>query len=560
MVALNYLTAFLWLVTFAVASPIPDVDRRGPFGPIRFPQIDPRGLLCKLPLIRLICPRGGSSNPTCSTPIGTARGVVDPDGANRYSVKYANADRWQPSTVATIWSLPNGSTNITALPLACPQVNADSSSVSEDCLSMILYVPTSLHVGSNAPTFVWIHGGSFFVGSANGPGLDGSKLAIATNSIVAVIQYRLGALGFMAPDGKTNLAVGDAINALKFLKNVVPSFGGSTSKITLAGQSAGATMVRALLAAPSASSLFRNAILHSDPMDFGFLSTTAQQNMQSHFNTEINCGATDTACHNALSLSTITDASLELFSSAASFEPSAGMSQPMRPVRDGSLITSSLNSASFPSMSKPVLINTVVNDAGPAIYGNFDEPMGEQMFQAVVFGTLGEDRGDTVLSSTHYPLPPSVNGQLDARPTLETMGTDQMWKCPSWTFARNYIQSGGTAYIGVYSVGATYPSNDGVSFCAQNGVVCHEDDIQIVFGTTDSPTAAQSSLTTEVQNRYKAFMNNGNPNPSGVSAWSAATSSNLNAKDLGGSSAIPIGACDPSFWGAAVPYDYQVYP
>lgn len=202
--------------------------------------------------------------------------------------------------------------------------------------------------------------------------------------------------------------------------------------------------------------------------------------MQSHFNTEINCGATDTACHNALSLSTITDASSELFSSAASFEPSAGMSQPMRPVRDGSLITSSLDSASFPSMSKPVLINTVVNDAGPAIYGNFDEPMGEQMFQAVVFGTLGEDRGDTILSSTHYPLPPSVNGQLDARPTLETMGTDQMWKCPSWTFARNYIQNGGTAYIGVYSVGATYPSNDGVSFCAQNGVVCHEDDIQIV--------------------------------------------------------------------------------
>lgn len=70
----------------------------------------------------------------------------------------------------------------------------------------------------------------------------------------------------MAPDGKANLAVGDAINALKFLKNVVPSFGGSPSKITIAGQSAGATMVRALLAAPSASSLFNNAILHSDPM------------------------------------------------------------------------------------------------------------------------------------------------------------------------------------------------------------------------------------------------------------------------------------------------------
>lgn len=32
------------------------------------------------------------------------------------------------------------------------------------------------------------------LGSANGAGLNGSKLAIATKSIVAVVQYRLGAV------------------------------------------------------------------------------------------------------------------------------------------------------------------------------------------------------------------------------------------------------------------------------------------------------------------------------------------------------------------------------
>lgn len=32
------------------------------------------------------------------------------------------------------------------------------------------------------------------VGSASDPGLDGSALASATNSIVAVVQYRLGAV------------------------------------------------------------------------------------------------------------------------------------------------------------------------------------------------------------------------------------------------------------------------------------------------------------------------------------------------------------------------------
>jgi carboxylesterase type B len=34
------------------------------------------------------------------------------------------------------------------------------------------------------------------VGSATAPGLDGSALALATESIVAVIQYRLGAVSF----------------------------------------------------------------------------------------------------------------------------------------------------------------------------------------------------------------------------------------------------------------------------------------------------------------------------------------------------------------------------
>lgn len=80
----------------------------------------------------------------------------------------------------------------------------------------------------------------------------------------------------MSPDGTTNLAVKDVINAIKFLRNIVPAFGGSHCKITLAGQSSGATMIRALLATPSASSLFKSAILQSDPMvrSFNFLLRT----------------------------------------------------------------------------------------------------------------------------------------------------------------------------------------------------------------------------------------------------------------------------------------------
>ena len=49
----------------------------------------------------------------------------------------------------------NGSANATALPLACPQSNVDPSTFSEDCLSMILYVPTTLTSTSSASTLVW---------------------------------------------------------------------------------------------------------------------------------------------------------------------------------------------------------------------------------------------------------------------------------------------------------------------------------------------------------------------------------------------------------------------
>lgn len=109
---------------------------------------------------------------TVKTPLGTASGTQDPAGTYRFPVKYGSANRWAPSTVATKWALPyvfpaslslclklnddsNGSTDVTALPLACPQPRVDPSTYSEDCLSMILYVPTTLTSSSSVSTLFW---------------------------------------------------------------------------------------------------------------------------------------------------------------------------------------------------------------------------------------------------------------------------------------------------------------------------------------------------------------------------------------------------------------------
>lgn len=115
----------------------------------------------------------------------------------------------------------------------------------------------------------------------------------------------------------------------------------------------------------------------------------------------------------------------------------------------------------------------------------------------------------------------------------------------------------------MYVTGATYPDNNDIPFCLEAGSVCHEDDIEIVFGTVPNPTAAQAALIKEMQMRYKAFLTTGSPNAAGLSVWSPATTTTVHAHQLGGtpspSGEVAVGACDPSFWGAAVDYDYQVY-
>lgn len=99
MVALNILFSSL-LVVVTCASPLPN-DR------LQFPKVDPKELLCQLPIVKkYLCPRTGAGALNVQTVIGIAHGTQDPTGASRFTVKYASANRWAPSTVASTWSLP----------------------------------------------------------------------------------------------------------------------------------------------------------------------------------------------------------------------------------------------------------------------------------------------------------------------------------------------------------------------------------------------------------------------------------------------------------------------
>ncbi|KAF9261386.1 alpha/beta-hydrolase [Marasmius fiardii PR-910] len=555
------LTSFLLVSTvLAAPAPTPQSSQFLPNSSFNNLGWDDLGKLwCEIPILKRFgnCPRAPGNGLSIPTPIGTAKGTFV-SGANRFAVRYASANRWASSTVVTSWQLPNGASDPAAMPLACPQIQLNPPSYSEDCLSMVLYVPTFLDKNSKAPVLVWIHGGSFIAGSASGDGLDGSNLAMSTGAIVAVIQYRLGALGFLGSE--SNLGAKDVVNALQFLKTNIGPFGGDGSKITLAGQSAGANMIRALLAAPSAQPLFRSAIIQSDPMGYGFLTETVRQDLRNDFLQRIQCGGSDTSCLNSVSLDSITNATWQTHLNGQSINAAAGVGEPIRVVRDGSFITTPLDStAPFPPVNKPLLISTVRNEATETVYNMFKDPTPNSFFEVVCDQILGTDRTNTLMNSTVYPQNNLSDGSQDSRIALEEVGTDQMWKCPSWTFARNWVQNGGQAFVGVWTRGATYAGNEKIPICLQDGQVCHQDDIKIVFGTVSNPTQAQTDLINEVQTRYKAFLNSGNPNAPGLSQWAQATTNTITPLNLGGVGTISTAACDPSFWGAAVPYDYQIF-
>ena len=98
-----------------------------------------------------------------------------------------------------------------------------------------VYIP--LDAGVNLASVMHIHGGSNFVG---GSGLfDGSILASHGGVIVAVINYRLGIMGFLS-DGTDefagNFGLKDQILALKWLRMNCGVLNCDTNRITLWGK------------------------------------------------------------------------------------------------------------------------------------------------------------------------------------------------------------------------------------------------------------------------------------------------------------------------------------
>jgi para-nitrobenzyl esterase len=226
---------------------------------------------------------GSGAAPIVTTHDGAVRGktagTVDEFLGIPYAAPPTGNLRWRPPAPPAGW---RGVRAATSFGPSCPQAVspfAPPGPFSEDCLYLNVSTPAlpggdedhqRRHSGDRdgRPVLVWIHGG----GLTQDAGRDYDPAKLAADGVVAVtINYRLGALGFLAhpalasrPGGPAgNYGLMDQQAALRWVHDNITRFGGDPDNVTIAGESAGGLSVLAHLVSPGSRGLFQKAIIQS---------------------------------------------------------------------------------------------------------------------------------------------------------------------------------------------------------------------------------------------------------------------------------------------------------
>jgi para-nitrobenzyl esterase len=225
---------------------------------------------------------------TTTTAAGQVRGREVPGGILFAGIPFAQppvgALRLRPPQPLAAWTGVRAADTFPSAPAQGGTALAGGAQMpwasDEDCLYLNLFTPA---LDGARPVIVWIYGGGFEIGTASPPMTDVAALARATGTVVVAMNYRVGALGWLhladlgGPGwaGSTNLGLQDQIAALHWVRENIAAFGGDPGNITLAGESAGAFSIGALLAAPAAAGTFHCAILSSGSTERVFTAATA---------------------------------------------------------------------------------------------------------------------------------------------------------------------------------------------------------------------------------------------------------------------------------------------
>jgi para-nitrobenzyl esterase len=368
---------------------------------------------------------------------------------------------------------------------------------SEDCLYLNVWA-LSGRTGKR-PVYVFIHGGAFQAGSADVRAYDGAALA-RKGAVVVTINYRLGMLGFFAhpdltresPFGTSgNYGILDAIAALRWVRDNIGRFGGDPGRVTIAGQSAGAAAVNALLVSPMAEGLFHRAVLESGPIiGLPLLPLT---------NAEANGVASvkRAAVADIAGLRAIPATDLAKLNVGIPF-----------PIADGKVIPANPESPASRIVSRvPQIIGYTRDESGTAA-----NPVTAAAFESDVRKRFG------VLAERVLAIYPHAS-DAEASRSNARLGRDRRTAAMLLWGERRRAE--GIA-VYAYQFEKVFPGPD-----AERLGAFHSAELPYVFGTFDIPdarfTADDRTISAAMQDRWLAFMKSGNPSPGRGKLWPTVT-------------------------------------
>lgn len=215
-----------------------------------------------------------NTTPVVRTPYGAVCGHRDHHGERYCAIPYAagptGAARFAPPAPHPGW---HGIRDATGYGATAPQPVRDFGALDmrpyfgpgwvrgADYLTLDVHTPAADNAAR--PVMVFVHGGGFVTGSSQAALYDGR--AFSRDGVVLVtLNYRLGISGFLdVPGAPRNRGLLDVLAALRWVHDTISVFGGDPANVTLFGQSAGATLIGALLATPEATGLLRQAVMQS---------------------------------------------------------------------------------------------------------------------------------------------------------------------------------------------------------------------------------------------------------------------------------------------------------
>jgi len=457
-----------------------------------------------------------SATPVVTTMDGAVRGKAAGATDEFLGIPYAAAPvgplRWRPPQRAARWS---GERDATTFAPHCTQPASPFglSNSSEDCLYLNVFAPAGHAHGGGRAVMVWIHGGGLSIGESDD--YNPAEL-VADGTVVVTINYRLGALGFLAhpaladrPGGSTGAyGLMDQQAALRWVQRNIRAFGGNPRKVTIAGESAGGLSVLAHVASPAAHGLFARAIVQSG----AFLTQTPLDQAEAAgeaFAAKAGCASQSAACLRGLPVSII----------QANENPALTGYVPG--VVDGEVLKQSIGTAlASGQFNRVPIINGTNHDEArlfSAIYELQGAPVTAANYEAMIASTVGVSADVAAVVATEYPLSAYPSPAV----ALGAVGTDAIFACPALaldTLASTFVPTFAYEFNDENAPQRYLPP---VSFPYG---AAHASELQYLFDLPTAPiagalTAQQLTLAETMQHYWAHFAARGVPSSAGRPLW-----------------------------------------